>query len=258
MLQLEASLSPILRNPLTHPPHVSIEFSTSRFLVKTATTALEQLEVFHLRYHHFFQEFTGRSNSRGVDVDSFDQDCDYLLVRDLKTQAVVGTYRIICDAVHDKFYSGTEFDLSIFSKRPGPKVELSRACIHPDYRNGMVIMALWKGVFEYLVRSEARYLFGLSSIQPPAESSIAGVIQQLKHRQWVDPSLGVTPLSAPEIGDEISQMAKVTLPPLFKAYFKAGAMAAGMPAYDPECLCYDFFTVLDTRKLNQSHRRKFG
>ena len=114
MLQLEASLSPILRNPVIHPPHVSIEFSTSRFLIKTATTATEQLEVFDLRYHHFFKEFTGRSNSRGVDVDSFDQDCDYLLVRDLKTQALVGTYRIICDSVHSKFYSETEFDLSIF------------------------------------------------------------------------------------------------------------------------------------------------
>lgn len=52
--------------------------------------------------------------------------------------------------------------------------------------------------------------------------------------------------------------AEVSLPPLFKAYLKAGAKVAIEPALDSDFRCIDFFTVLETRELTERYGKKFN
>ena len=55
-------------------------------------------------------------------IDEFDQACDHLIVRDLKSGDVVGTYRLMRGAQarrHSGFYSEKEFDLSRVKKLDG-------------------------------------------------------------------------------------------------------------------------------------------
>src|SRR5690606_39257171 len=78
----------------------------------------EELEAIQrLRFSVFTQEmgavFPGAAD--GLDSDRFDPWCEHLMVRDLRTGMVVGTYRILTPANAIKaggYYSESEFDLT--------------------------------------------------------------------------------------------------------------------------------------------------
>lgn len=70
-----------------------------------------------LRYQVFAEEMGATVTGRefGVDRDSFDDYCDHLIVRDDRSGAVVGTYRMLPPdraKAAGMLYSETEFDLS--------------------------------------------------------------------------------------------------------------------------------------------------
>ena len=44
----------------------------------------------------------------------------------------------------------TEFDLGNIPDSDGDKLEMGRACIHPDFRSGFTFIALWKGLAGYI------------------------------------------------------------------------------------------------------------
>jgi putative hemolysin len=47
------------------------------------------------------------------------------------------------------------------------------------------------------------------------------------------------------------------VPPLLKAYFKAGARICSEPAIDRKFKCADFLVVLDTEQIEQSYRERY-
>ena len=87
------------------------------FEVKIASSPEEIAEAQRLRFQVFNLELNKglkSSYQRGLDVDEFDVVCDHLIVRDLKSGDVVGTYRLMRGAQarrHIGFYSEKEFDL---------------------------------------------------------------------------------------------------------------------------------------------------
>src|SRR6185369_14122745 len=104
------------------------------FEVKIATTAEEITEAQRLRFQVFNLELNKglqSSYEHQLDVDEFDKACDHLIVRDLKSGDVVGTYRLMRGAQarrHIGFYSEKEFDLSRIKERDGELMELGRSC----------------------------------------------------------------------------------------------------------------------------------
>ena len=70
--------------------------SQHRLQVAWARTDEELREAQRLRYRVFADEMGAHlTGPAGLDVDSFDAYCDHLLVRDLDTLQVVGTYRVV-------------------------------------------------------------------------------------------------------------------------------------------------------------------
>ncbi len=145
-------------------------------------------------------------------------------------------------------------------------MELSRACIHKDYRNGAAIRLLWRGIHQYLNAVEARYLFGCSSISGVRPLAILALMNYL-HRHEL--TLNHWEIFPHQTFDRSSQLLKdlrdfglhnpiADIPALFRAYLNAGAKFEVVPAYDEQFLCYDFFTVLDVQKINANHARRFG
>eukprot|EP00831_Metopus_contortus_P025310 TRINITY_DN21848_c0_g1_i1.p2 TRINITY_DN21848_c0_g1~~TRINITY_DN21848_c0_g1_i1.p2 ORF type:complete len:106 (-),score=23.41 TRINITY_DN21848_c0_g1_i1:22-339(-) len=72
-----------------------------------------------------------------------------LMIINKSDDALIGTYRLNCTKFSNNFYSATEFNIDAILELPGDKVELGRACVHPDFRNGMTIALLWKGPVSY-------------------------------------------------------------------------------------------------------------
>jgi putative hemolysin len=134
---------------------------------------------------------------------------------------------------------------------------LGRACVHVDFRNIMVLHALWKGIAVYATRLEARYLIGCSSISSQDENYGTLLFGSLMDKYLVEPALR----TLPQPGYECNSTGKpVTLsqpPRLFRAYLDISARVCGPPAIDREFRTIDFLTLVDLAHLPERVRTRF-
>jgi putative hemolysin len=241
-----------------------------KYKLKIAETPDELMSVLHLRHQIFF-------GTDGIDFDLFDTEADHLMLMDESTGQVVGTYRLMNSLRSKEFYSQGEFEMDSILALPGVKLELGRACIHPDYRTGSAIAIVWQGLGEYMRRLGADWLFGCSSVSfdPDLESSVAmnrAVGRSLlKHASGHD--LRVTPRNpyrhegldfrselkeSYEMDSTEERLAQRGIPPLLKGYLRLGAKICGAPSWDPEFCTLDYFTLVEVATMDESFRSRFG
>jgi putative hemolysin len=225
-------------------------------------TELEQ--VLRLRYEIFHCEFLGKPTTPGIDMDSYDVHCDHLLILDRDTGKVVGTYRLIGSCFSNSFYSASEFNIDPLLAQQGIKLELSRACIHPNYRNGAVIHLLWRGIVAYMRQINASFLFGCSSIKSMDPMRVAEILKYLKDGGMYEKDLAVVPIGEyafdpplPEVSQVSPETIKEMIPPLFQFYLRAGARVLGLPALDSKLECTDFLTMLKIPEVQKSYEKKY-
>ncbi len=249
---------------------IDINSDVGPFVIKTVTNTEELREALSLRYQVFHHEMLGKKPN-GVDVDEFDFKCDHLIIKEKKTNRIIGTYRLNCSLFTDNFYSSKEFMLNHIFNLPGVKLELGRACIHKDFRRGVLISLLWRGIAEYMAASEAKYLFGCATVtsEDPRDAALltryfeeeGRIIKEFRTR----PTLAFTMPLLSHFMDEARgpltetqrAQAEELLPPLCRAYLKAGASIGGEPAWDRDYECIDFLTILQREDLNRTLWRKY-
>lgn len=144
---------------------VPLRLERGDYLVKTIETPDELERVLQLRYSIFHREYKGKLFPVGVDWEDLDPVADHLVIVDKRSGKFVGTYRLIASPYSSRFYSQSEFQLTDFLELPGTKLELSRACVRREYRNGVVLQLLWRGLTEYFRKVGADYVFGCCSVQ---------------------------------------------------------------------------------------------
>jgi putative hemolysin len=124
------------------------ELETPRYRLKIAQHADEIEAAQRLRYEVFFADKplgVAAPAATQLDIDEYDVDCEHLIVIEETSAALVGCYRIMRPEAAQRrgaFYADGEFDLTRLRGLRGTTVEVGRACIHPDYRAGSVIMLL--------------------------------------------------------------------------------------------------------------------
>ena len=247
---------------LTIPADANPSFS--KLNLSLATTPKEVKEVQRLRYKVFIESMglSALSNPEGLDKDEFDDHCDHLIVRDSKSLKVVGTYRILGPnaARHlGRYYSETEFDLSRLQHIRSSVAEAGRACIHPDYRSGAVIMLLWAGLAAYMRRERCSHLIGCASISlTDGGQNAAAIYRNLSVTDMSPLEYRVTP-HLPFPLDEIdSSNTEARIPPLLKGYIRAGAWVCGDPAWDPDFHSADLFVMLPLANLDNRYAKHYG
>jgi putative hemolysin len=244
---------------------VPVEFTRGHFTVKTVQSKRELWQVMTLRYEVFHREYKHKKIPFGLDRDRFDAEADHLAIIDNRINRIVGTYRLISGDRTTNFYSKTEFDITDLLAREGGKVELSRACIHKDYRNGAVITLLWRGIIEYLNQSGARWLFGMASVKTINPDELAAVYRTLEAEGAVDSSVRIKALEGYRINNfarsleaaTVTEQSKAMVPALLRSYLRAGAVVVGDPAIDMDFNCGDLFVVLDVSKMSSTYNRKY-
>lgn len=245
---------------LTIPANANPSFS--RLTLSLATTPEEVREVQRLRYKVFIEAMglSSLSNPDGLDKDEFDAYCDHLIVRDSKTLKVVGTYRVMSPQAARKigrFYSENEFDLSRLANLRGSIAEAGRACIHPDYRSGGVIMLLWAGLAAFMKKENCSYLIGCASISlADGGHNAAALYHALSDTSLSPAEYRVTP-HLPFPIHEREPGHKAQIPPLIKGYLRGGAWVCGEPAWDPDFHCADLFLLLPLAKLDSRYARHY-
>lgn len=207
-----------------------------------------RFEVFNLE----MQEGLPQSFSLGLDVDPFDAVCDHLVVEELQTGRIVGTYRFQTGlkALENRgYYSAQEFDLSPFDKVRSEVIELGRACVHAQHRNLAVLGFLWRGIADYARQKGGRYLIGCSSLSSQDPTVGASAYEEMKDRHLVEPAFRVQPLPQTACPMDQKSANPPKIPKLLGAYLSIGAKICGPPAIDREFKTIDFLTLIDLASL---------
>ena len=111
----------------------------------------------------------------GRDADRFDEFCDHLLVREDNTGELVGCYRMLPPPgaiAAGGLYTATEFDVTGLDALRPSLVEMGRAVVREDHRNGGVVLLMWAGILAYLDRCGYDYVTGCVSV-PVEDSDVA-------------------------------------------------------------------------------------
>ena len=237
------------------------ELPSSAFEMRIASSDDEIEEAQRLRYQVFFEELGARAKSKRslLDVDEYDADCEHLIVREHATQQVVGCYRIMRPDIAAKrgsYYADSEFDLSRLHHLRGSMVEVGRACIHPEYRTGSVIMLLWSGIAKFMLENGYEHLIGCASVSLTDGGANALSIHAKASNDWLSPpEYRVFPRHAFPLGGQASLDPQI--PPLIKGYTRLGAWIGGDPAWDPDFNTADFFVLLSLSRMPKKYLRHF-
>lgn len=196
----------------------------------------------------------------GRDEDRFDAVCDHLIVENLPTREIVGTYRLQTGRrarAHLGYYCEQEFDFAQFESRRAEILELGRACVHREHRNLLVLGRLWKGIAAYAQAHGARYLIGCSSLTSQDAAVGAAAYASLCRRHLASPAWRTRP--RPEFGCPLDHFPAEPpeIPKLLRAYLSLGATICGPPALDREFKTIDFLTLLDLHTLPEAARQRF-
>ncbi|MEU6129669.1 GNAT family N-acyltransferase [Saccharopolyspora sp. NPDC047091] len=250
--QLLASTAPA-GSPATDGAHYSLLVARDTEEVRAAQ---------RLRYQVFAEEMgaTVHADLPGVETDPFDDFCDHLIVRDDRSGAVVGTYRMLPpERAHaaGKLYSEGEFDLgSLTSLRPA-LVETGRSCVHRDHRSGAVVSLVWAGIARYMLLSGHTWLAGCASVPLDDGGPLAAKVWDTVSAKHASPAeLQVRPY-LPWDPDGVPRTHRGPMPPLLKGYLRLGAWVCGPPAHDPEFGVADFFVLLNFTEIDQRYLRFF-
>ena len=255
--------------PHTEVPRAALLTGLSadgKITVSWAKHTDEVREAQRLRYAVFATEMGARLDTTlpGHDIDLFDNFCEHLLVRDAATLEVVGTYRVLTPAQAKRVgstYSDTEFDLTRLRSIRSRMVELGRSCVHPDYRHGGVIMALWGALAEFMLRNQLDTMIGCASIPMLHNGVVSGDVAasiwhkvQGTHMAAID--FHVRPRLPLPI-ERLDSTLDVEPPALIKGYLRLGAKVLGAPAWDPDFNTADLPMLMRIADLPARYRKHF-
>ncbi len=234
-----------------------------------------------LRRHVFAEELGARLSPfdgphSDVDADRFDPFCDHLLVRmvpaggDEEDAPVVGTYRVLSPQAARRaggLYTDTEFDLSPLWAVRAHAVELGRSCVHPAWRSGAVIMALWSALGQYMRLRNLDTMIGCASVSLDDGGQAAAQLWDRLRRTHLAPAqFQVRPrialpieehAGAVDAGPITSARSGSEVPPLIKGYLRCGARVLGPPAIDRAFNTADLPIMLRTDEMTPRYRRHF-
>ena len=226
----------------------------------------EVREAQRLRFKVFANEMGAQIATPlpGHDIDHFDPFCEHLLVRDVSTGEVVGTYRVLTPAQARRVgstYSDLEFDLTRIRSLRDRTVELGRSCVHADYRQGAVIMSLWAALASFMDRNKLDTMIGCASIPMHYQgmktgAAAASIWHQLKQKHLAPIEHQVHPRLALPLGSFDSTL-PVEAPALIKGYLRLGAKIMGPPAWDPDFNSADLPMLLRIEDMAPRYRRHF-
>lgn len=231
--------------------------------VRLANSQAEVLAAQRLRYQIFSSEYGLPAHPSELDADAYDPFCDHLLVIDMRSNAIVGTYRMLNAFNADLYgrrYGQDEFSSSLWQGMSDNMVELGRACIHPDYRSSTALLKLWQGIMDYLAQQGCRYAIGYASVSLKDGGYDACATAQFLNdhaKPWTgDAMMPLNPYQFSHV-DCAAKRAAGEVVPLIKGYVRLGAFCIGHPAWDAAFNTADFPMLLDLTQLDRRYAKHF-
>lgn len=241
--------------------------SNNKYLIRFAQDKDDLRAAQRLRFNVFNLELgEGLDSAKEdeLDADKYDEQCHHLLVIHKETGHIIGTYRMQTYDIakqHEGLYTSEEFNLeAIPDVILDNSVEVGRACIASDHRNGRVLFLLWRGIAQYITHMKSRYLFGCCSLTSQSALEAWTVMKYLAINNYLHDSLLVSTnekFQCEEVATDEEQAKQQTLPQLFRLYMDIGAKVCSPPAIDREFKTIDYLVLLDIKQLDERTRMLF-
>ena len=209
-----------------------------------------------MRQRSFFE-----NSKKKIDSDEFDQFCDHLVVIDksVASDFVVGTYRLLLKEKNEKykrFYSESEFDISNLFKKNISMLEAGRSCVDKNYRDGKIIKLLWRGLAFYIIQKKVDLIFGCASFPSSNYSEFKTQLSYLNHFHKPPQRFSTCPKDELKAGLDILPSENINkdeefrlLPPLIKAYIRAGAWIGKGAVVDKKFNTTDVLIILKSENI---------
>lgn len=243
-------------------PEFLVDFArvAGRYEVRFAQNIEDLDKVLKLRFEVFnleMNEGLDSSHATQRDLDPFDPHCHHLMINLAETGECIGTYRMQTNEMAERgigYYTDGEYHLSddLPPEFLSNSLELGRACISREYRNGKVLFLLWQGLIKYLIGNKKQYYFGCCSLTSQDPEEGLAVYEYLKENShlWegvdIRPRPGFECVIAP---DMIRTFPEVHIPQLMRIYLNYGVKVASGPAIDREFKTIDYFALADVDLL---------
>lgn len=239
-------------------------FSVNNILIKLAQTEEEKNKLYKLRYQELLLEYDdSKQFDSEIDKDDYDEYCDHLIAIDTDTDNVVGTYRLIKKS-HLKtlktFLTESEFNIDNIKKYE--LLELGRAVVKKEYRDGSVISLLWKGVIRYALSNEIEIMIGTASFHDISPVKYSDTLSYLLYNH-----LSPDHLRCYSVKDDLKaeylnpnynlENAKKQMPPLIKGYVNLGATIGDGVFIDESFNSVDVLIVLVIKEINPRYLKRY-
>lgn len=234
-----------------------------RYLVGFASSTRAIERALRLRFDIFNRELGEglfESEALGLDMDRFDPQMSHLVVLDRETDAVIGTYRLqtMAHALNNEgVYSGQEYDLTALEPYFHSATECGRACIAKNHRNANVLLALWKGIREFMRLHDQRWLFGCCSLTSTDPDDGWRAMKTIRRKGFLLPEISLPARPDYSCGSPAREFdpdlgAAIELPKLFAIYMRLGSKVVSEPAIDREFGTVDFLILMDAYSVKLS------
>lgn len=248
----------------------------SGLIVRLAQDARDLRAAQRLRYRVFVQELhaDGPMVDHGaqLECDEFDGLFDHMLLIDRRRDAaaledVVGVYRLLpSDRVgpQGRFYSESEFDLSVLKASGRRLLELGRSCVHPDHRRGAAMVLLWNALADYVLERGIEVLFGAASFPGIDVARLEQPLSWLHHNHLAPEALRVGAHAAGRQRMDLlppdridARAAQAATPALIKAYLRLGGFVGAGAWIDRAFNTTDVCLVMDTAQMSARHKEYY-
>lgn len=222
----------------------------------------ELAEIQKLRYDYLLRDFNPELPPDGIDDDGYDKNADCIVVIDTENGKKVGTYRVASleTNLNKTFVDEEEFNIDSLKNCGANILELGRAVVHADYRNGIVIQLLWSAIYRYAIEHKCKYMFGTCSLHSTDPSKYANVFCYLKQNKVAEVEVfAKEPKFEFDFVNEYSEeKLKEEMPSLLRTYLSIGAKVSRNGFIDYSFNCCDVITVIEVAKINPLYARKFA
>ncbi len=196
----------------------------------------------------------------GAAEDRRDEHCEHLVVRDARSDDIVGAYRILGpeDARrHGGYHADRAFDLALLIVLRERMVEVDEPCVHPRFAFENVMTHLWSALARYLIEHRHDYVLGSASVSLRDGGHVAASIYRMACARFMSPDdYRVFPRQRLPL-EGLSDTRKVQFPPLLKGYLDLGAWVCGEPALNREQGTADFPILLSLARMQGRDTRDF-
>ncbi|MBO4668028.1 MAG: GNAT family N-acetyltransferase [Bacilli bacterium] len=227
-------------------------------LMEKTDAELKQVQAF--RYQYLLRDYNPGLPLEGFDDDGYDEFSDSLLVIDTEKNIIVGTYRLATpQTIKDaKYLTEFEYDITPLKQSGQGFVELGRAAVHPDYRNGFVIQLLFLGLYNYAVENGCQYMIGLCSFHGIDPTLYPHAMMYLK-KEYLSPDFKIHAINKPFSFDMIKEdeldytLAKEQMPGLLRMYLNLGAKVGCDGFIDEEFKSCDVLILTNVSQINMRY-----